>query len=264
MKTFKTLTITAKTKPLSLPAPLPNVFYNALDCMLTREIYDEQQKILDPISRTSATFTFSLQRIALKMMLRGVLIDPNERERMLLILSSSREWCQNIIDTYALAMWGRPLNPGSWKQKAAFLYDFLQLPEQKVYNKEKGGMHVTTNRAALESLRDRFANASPILRAILAYQDVKKAESVLRSGIDHDGRMRSTFIVAGPETGRMASRKNVFGKGMNFQNVRKGWRTIFSTAWGPMPDRDNFSIPERFRNLSPVEDGCKFPKLSAS
>lgn len=206
--------------------------------MLPHEILDEQLSLMDESARTTAAFIFSLQRVALKMMRRGVLIDAHEQERMLLILSSSREWCQKVIDTYALALWNKPLNPGSYKQKSEFLYDFLQLPVQRVYDRDKKEMKPTTNRAALEKLRDNFFNVSPILRAILAYQDVKKAESILRSGIDKDGRMRSSFVVAGPITGRMASRKNVFGGGC----FPPGAECLTPSGWCNIEDIQNDTL----------------------
>jgi hypothetical protein len=44
------------------------------------------------------------------------------------------------------------------------------------------------------------------------------------SRLDDDGRMRSSFNIAGPETYRLSSSQNPFGNGMNLQNVPTGDR----------------------------------------
>lgn len=228
-------------------------FYSGLDCMLTLEVALAQRKLFDSVSLATYRFMFGLQRPALKMFLRGTLVDPHERERMLLILRKAISWCEHVANTYGMALWGKPFNPGSPQQKAELLYSVLKLPAQHSYNKHRGTA-VTTNREALEKLLSLSFRAEPVLRVILAYQDAKKAESVLKSGIERDGRLRALFVVAGPVTGRFASRKNMYNRGMNLQNVREKWRVVFTTEWGPMKDRKNFSIPDEFRDLQPVED----------
>jgi DNA polymerase I-like protein with 3'-5' exonuclease and polymerase domains len=242
------------TDPHALSGPARNAFYNGMDCMLTYEIMEEQKKQLDPISSAINAFTFGLQRPALKMALRGILIDQQERERMILRLESSVEWTAHVINTYAQALWNKPLNPSSYPQRAEFLYSFLRLPEQRKYDKETKSTRVTTDRAAVEKLLESSFRAKPILTALLSFADAKKALSILKSGIDPDGRIRASFVVAGPVTGRFASRKNVFGTGTNLQNIREEWRVIFTTSSGPLPNRDTFSIPEQYKNLPPVAD----------
>lgn len=251
MRTLSTLSV---TDPQSLSGPDRYAFYNGLDCMLCAEIHEAQQLLLDSTARATVAFTFGLQRPATKMALRGILIDPQEKERLVIRLEANVEKALHILNTYAMALWKKPLNPGSWMQKAEFLYGFCAFPEQTAYDKEKGGMRPTTNREALEKLRAAYFKAEPLCLAILAYQDAKKALGILRSGIDPDGRMRTSFVVAGPVTGRFASRKNPFGRGSNFQNWRESWRVIFTTQKGPLPNREQFSIPEQFRSLPPQED----------
>jgi DNA polymerase I-like protein with 3'-5' exonuclease and polymerase domains len=251
------LMLELKTQDCPDPHQLEGIFrhayYNGMDCMLTAEIAEKQQALLssDPTALSIFRFTFGLQRPALKMMLRGIYIDNNERAKMITRLEADVSRLQYIINTYAQALWQRPLNPGSWQQKNAFLYDFLRLPPQRIYDKATRQTKLSSNRACLEKLRDHSLYSRPIILALLSYADVKKALGILRSGVDPDGRMRSSFLVSGTITGRFASRKNAFGLGSNFQNWREAWRIIFAATPGPMPDRLSYNIPEPYRSLPP-------------
>lgn len=246
-----TLKTSACADPNQLEGIQRHAYYNGMDTMLTLEIAQKQQALLaaDPVAAATFAFTFGMQRPALKMMLRGVLIDANERSKMITRLEADVAHLQHVIDTYALALWGKPLNPGSWQQKNAFLYSFLHLPPQRIYDKASRETRLSSNRACLEKLLTISPLARPILAALLSYADVKKALGILRSGVDSDGRMRSSFLVSGTVTGRFASRKNCFGRGSNFQNWRAAWRTIFISQLGPMPQRSSYSIPPQYRDL---------------
>src|SRR5690606_25543595 len=46
-------------------------------------------------------------------------------------------------------------------------------------------------------------------------------------GIDPDGYMRSSFNIAGTNTGRLASSGNDFGSGTNMQNIDRTLKEIF-------------------------------------
>jgi DNA polymerase I-like protein with 3'-5' exonuclease and polymerase domains len=241
------------TDPHQLEGIYRHAYYNSMDTMLTLEIAEKQQALLasDPTAAATFRFTFGLQRPALRMMQRGIYIDTTERSKLTTRLEGDVARLQHIINTYALALWGKPLNPGSWQQKNAFLYDFLRLPPQRVYDKATRRTKISSNRACLEKLRELVPKSRPIIAALLSYADVKKALGILRSGIDPDGRMRAAFLVSGTVTGRFASRKSAFGAGSNLQNWRASWRVIFAATPGPLPNRKSYNIPAEYRNLPP-------------
>jgi DNA polymerase-1 len=82
------------------------------------------------------------------------------------------------------------------------------------------------DREALEKL-DNYYHARPLVATILAIRDATKQLSVLKTEVDPDGRMRTSYNVAGTETGRFSSSTNAFGTGTNLQNITASLRKMF-------------------------------------
>ncbi len=198
--------------------------YNGLDCCVTSEVHDVIESQLDPNTQLIYNFERACQAPALEMMLRGIRVDNYERFKLLHFYENQKERMDTILQKYAWAMNGQTLNPQSPKQMKEFFYDFMGLPEQ--YKFDKGVRKVTCNRAALEALQ-AYRYARPVINVILKMRDLQGFVSVLRTGVDTDGRMRFGFNVAGTETGRWSSNENAFGSGMNGQNITDKLRRIF-------------------------------------
>lgn len=197
-------------------------WYNSLDCAITYEIYED-------ISQTNSNnliydFERALQGPALDMMLRGFRIDPvwqiQQRTRFEKLEAEIDEMLQRL----AYPVWGKPLNPRSPDQVKDFFYNHLNMPQQWI--SQRGEKKLSANREALEKL-DEYYHASPFVSLIFAARDCRKKLSVLRTGVDPDGRMRCTYNVCGTETGRWASSRNVYGRGSNLQNITEEMRRMF-------------------------------------
>lgn len=197
--------------------------YNGLDCCLTFEVFEEISRRHNHLPEIYS-FTRAMQAPALDMMLRGLKVDIVARDQAIKHLEKEVTRLQSILNLYSNAIWGADLNPGSPKQMKDFLYGAMQLPEQ--YKRGAGGSTVTANRDALEKL-DVYFHARPIIRVILAIRDRTKQISTLRSEVDSDRRMRTSYNVAGTETGRWSSSENAFGTGTNLQNIADKLRRIF-------------------------------------
>lgn len=226
-----------------------DALYNAFDCMLVLEIHEKISTFHTP--ETSATYThaLSIQPPILSIMLNGTWVDPVMRERKIIRLEKEVRHCEVVISRYAKATWGEDLNPNSPKQKASYFYDFLRIPAIKKFDFATKTSRPTCDRAALEKLADKWLTARPMALAIMAFMDANKLLGTLKSALDPDGYFRSSYNIAGTETGRRNSKKNAFGRGSNDQNWRESLRAIFAAPPGRLPGRNQFlaSIPEDFR-----------------
>jgi DNA polymerase I-like protein with 3'-5' exonuclease and polymerase domains len=88
-------------------------------------------------------------------------------------------------------------------------------------------MHVTCDDEALQTIAKREPLLKPIVNAIADVRTLQVFISTfIQAQVDLDGRMRSSFNIAGSDSGksapytyRLSSSKNAFGGGCNFQNI---------------------------------------------
>lgn len=201
--------------------------YNGLDCAVTLEIFEEISQLLDPQTRATYEFSKSLQAPILEMNLRGLLVNQNARSRIYTKFMEQMGQLQAQLHELVTQGIGAPFEPGFWKSHTKLknlLYDVMNLPSIK--KRTDKGYVPTTDRDALERLSVHFL-AEPICSHILALRDLEKKRQFLETGIDPDGRMRTSFNIAGTNTGRLASALSDFGTGGNLQNVDRDLRSVF-------------------------------------
>jgi DNA polymerase-1 len=195
--------------------------YNGLDCVITREVLDVLLPQLD--NQTSGTYSFSrdLQAPILEMRCRGVLIDQARRAEVIdeyfTKLDQLEEQLNRIVG-HGLGLW--QFNWRSNKDLHLLFYDHLGLPPIR-----RGG-RPTVNREALEKLESYFS-ARLIVAHMLVMRDMQKKISMLKTEIDPDGRMRTSYNIAGTTTGRLSSSFSEFGTGTNLQNIEESLRSVF-------------------------------------
>jgi DNA polymerase-1 len=212
---------TSKVDPEKLSAWEKENFYNGADCLITREVFDVLEPQLD--HHTSRTYAFSreLQGPVLEMRLRGVLVDQERREM--------------VVDTYfdqlgeleirleRIVREGVGMVGFNWRSNdnlKELFYDRLGIPAIKYQGR------VTVNRSALERM-EQYLIARPIISYIKTMRDIGKKISVLKTDIDADGRIRTSYNIGGTNTGRLSSSMSEFGTGGNLQNIEDLLRSIF-------------------------------------
>jgi DNA polymerase-1 len=198
--------------------------YNALDCMVTLEVYETIEPMLDNHTRATYEFSKSLQAPVLEMNMHGVLIDKSQRDRLLTAYSADINRLATQLNRIIEEGIGIQMNWNSPQQLKELLYERLRLPPVRKRN-AKGQLVPTADRGALEKLSDYFV-AQPIINHILALRDLSKKAGVLRTSIDTDGRIRTSFNIGGTTTGRLASSLSDFGTGTNLQNIEQRLRRI--------------------------------------
>jgi len=195
--------------------------YNGLDCCVTAEVLDALLPQLD--NHTAATYSFSkaLQGPALEMRLRGILVDQKRKNEVIEEFHDKIDQLERNLERIVFEGVGLPnFNWRSGPDLQNLFYNKLQIPVIK-----KGG-RPTVNREALEKM-EAYTIARPIVAHITTMRDLGKKIGMLRTDIDPDGRMRTSYNIAGTSTGRFSSSFSEFGTGTNLQNVEESLRSIF-------------------------------------
>lgn len=235
--------------------------YNALDTCVTREVFDVLEPRLTDTTRLTYEFEMACQAPAMAMMRRGVRVDAAGLLRALEELDkderTSHARCNELIPPGAWEhkrkvtglctdggrhKWpkGEPdetrccekchtprmavsgFNPLSHPQGRELLYRQLGIPEH--YNKKN---IVSVDDDVLERLAEKYPQYAPLINEIRNSRGIRKTIGVLKSDVSTDGRMRSSFNVGAPDTGRWSSSSNPYGEGTNLQNITEKLRYIF-------------------------------------
>lgn len=218
MRTIRTDEVTPNDK---LSTEEREWIYNGLDCCITAEVLEALLPQLD--SATGATYDFSrqLQGPALEMRLRGVRVDLARKAEVVDEYFDRLEKLEYQLERIVFDGVGRiRFNWRSNDDLKSLFYDNLGIPE--IRRKSS----VTVDRRALEKI-ETYLIARQIVAHILAMRDIAKKISVLKTEIDPDGRIRTSYNIAGTSTGRFSSSFSEFGTGGNLQNVEESLRSVF-------------------------------------
>lgn len=201
--------------------------YNGFDCTVTLEILEALLGDMQASNYTQHTYHRSLEmrKPILEMSMRGICVDQSKRISLLETFKKEHAKLeQNLLRIFADGI-GKAYNYRSPKDMLELFYGvFGYKPIRK--RSVNGKFNPTVNRDAIERLSVNFM-AGPICAYILTLRDFDKRISFLKTGIDSDGRMRSTFNIGGTVTGRLSSSMSEFGTGTNLQNVDRRLREIF-------------------------------------
>jgi uracil-DNA glycosylase family 4 len=190
--------------------------YNCKDCVTDFEIAEVLAASI-PKMKATIPYEFQMKQFApvLRLMLRGINMDGEKKLALMFELTDA------IADRerYLTEVIGRYVNPKSHKQMKEFFYDELGLPPQKVRKTGK----LTTNAEALETLAKKEPLIAPVIKVFSELRSLNVfLGTFIKAPLSEDGRMRSSYNIAGTETFRWSSSQDAFGAGMNLQNIPKG------------------------------------------
>lgn len=195
--------------------------YSGLDSAITLECFEEMQAELNPTTAATYAFSKALQAPVLEMRLRGILVDQARKAEVI------EEYFQQIEILEAslerIVREGVGMAGFNWRSPAdlqALFYGRLGLPPIRRNGRP------TCDRDAREKM-EAYIIARPMCILISAMTDIAKKIGVLKTGIDPDGRMRTSYNIAGTSTGRLSSSFSEFGTGGNLQNIEESLRSIF-------------------------------------
>lgn len=197
--------------------------YNALDACITYEVAMELEKELREYKVDKVYFDF-IQKMATPLQEigdRGILIDEARRKEISDELKEKIEADQKALNELA----GYELNVNSPKQMVKFLFTDLPNMLQTKSRKKKGTKEYvetpTTDASTIDKLNRKAPHPSYDL--ILSIREHQKLLSTyIDISIDVDGRVRTSYKIAGTKSGRLSSSETIFGIGLNIQNVPAG------------------------------------------
>ena len=195
--------------------------YNGLDCCITREVLDATIHQLDAHTERTYQFSKALQGPALEMRLRGVAVDHVRKAEVIDEFYEKIEYLQRNLERIVLEGVGMPhFNWRSNTDLQELFYNKLGIPVIRKQGRP------TVDRNALEKM-EAYTVAKPIIAHMSTMRELAKKISVLKTEIDPDGRIRTSYNIAGTDTGRFSSSFSEFGTGGNLQNVEESLRSIF-------------------------------------
>lgn len=212
---------TDKVSPAKLSHMEKEWCYNGLDCCITAEVLDCLLPQLDNQTGSTYQFSRSLQGPVLEMRLRGILVDATRKAQVIDTYYDQLEILETNLER--IVREGIGFYGFNWRSKPdlrRLFYDELGIPIIR-----KAG-RPTVNRDALERMQV-YTAARMFVAHLILMNDIGKKISVLKTEIDPDGRMRTSYNIAGTTTGRFSSSFSEFGTGGNLQNIEDLLRSIF-------------------------------------
>lgn len=214
--------------------------YNLWDCVATFQVAEILEKELKEL-KVYDFYKSHCHPLMLALTLagnRGVLIDKELRKKEK-ALSEARKV---EIGLKLVEATGMNVNPDSPKQMKELLYDKLKMKpiiHRKTHAK-------TTDGTAIMTLRAKYPVYRNILDLILAHRgETKLLGTFLKSELNSSNRLPTTYNAAGTVTGRINSKKTIFGLGGDLQQVPRGeFRRMFIAPKGKVLVKGDLSQAE--------------------
>src|SRR6266478_77702 len=200
--------------------------YNAIDVLATRQVLDVLLPQLDECTSETYAFSKALQGPVLEMGLRGILVDQARRQDVIDEYYDVIDRLEGQLEQIVLDGVGMP--SFSWRSNAdlqKLFYRHLGIPVIRKQGRP------TCDHKALEKMQ-LFLVARPIVNHLLTMREIQKKIDFLKTGVDPDGRIRTSYNISGTNTGRFSSSYSEFGTGGNLQNVEESLRSVFIADWG--------------------------------
>lgn len=195
--------------------------YNCLDCLTTWRIPDGMVKHAQALETEThyRTVVHPCIMPAIRMQNRGIRCDHEFREKEIEFL---RKRERELLEELA-GHTGPGFNPNSPKQVIAYLYDDLGLKPKKSRSTGKP----TSDEEALLQLMKENPKLEELPLIIMCRHITKLVGTYLEAKMEEDGRLHTSWNVAGTITGRWSSSQCAWREGLNFQNVPYYERQMF-------------------------------------
>lgn len=194
-------------------APETRWVYNIKDIIYTLEVKEVLYPMLQEDKELLELYTFQQEKLApilAGMMNKGIRVDVPRKKELYTFFS---KLLLDIVEQVKQVL-GEDFNPNSSPQKKKIFSDLLGIELVK-----RKGTDTCDASAMLEYLKE-YPMYKPLLSLLLEHSSLKVfTNNFLGMELDKDGRARTQYKIAGTATGRLASTKNVYGRGANLMNI---------------------------------------------
>lgn len=197
--------------------------YNCIDVMRTWEIDESQWQYIRLVGQEDQIdFKMKTNQLCLRMMNRGVKIDKARRGQVSFELDQALNGYYSELEKIIPQSMVKPGAKTPWyrspTQTADLFYNILGF---KVVKNRKTGQP-TVGKEALMQLEKWYPEFTGLFRRLDAAGSVDNSYGVVMMPLEFDGRVKCSYNPGGTETHRLASSKNVWGRGTNLQNLTVG------------------------------------------
>lgn len=199
--------------------------YNCIDAAVTMKVWNEIKGELtdfDPPYKQCYDQTMDLYGPTIFMSTRGLKVDIEALEEEKVRVTDLIDSKQEELD----ALTNGQLNPTSPKSCQAYFYGKLGL---QPYLKQG---RPTTDDTALARIARRGHREASLC------QEIRRAKKLFSTyldvRVDPDGRIRASWNLRGTREGRLSSSENIFGTGLNFQNLHPQFKDFIVADDGYM------------------------------
>lgn len=230
--------------------------YNIKDICYTLEVAEVLfEQLLKESSKLQELYWFQQEKVApvlVDMMNRGVKIDKDRKEELYTFFHDLMGDITNKINEVL----GFDFNQNSTPQKKKLFTEFFGM----TLKKKKGG-NETCDASAMLSYIEEYPLYRPFLTLLLEYASLKVfVNTFLGMRLDDDNRARTAYNIAGTATGRLASRKNVWGNGANLMNIPEKGKINLRYAVEVLEEAMEVSEDSLFNELE-VEGSIALPNV---
>jgi len=201
--------------------------YCGIDAAVTRELFDNFKPNVEQNCKRTYEFEMAMLGPAFSMMRRGLRVDKEGMKIVHRTLRAKESKLGSLWQTITHPLSDGDINPASGKQCMELLYGTLGIPTMYQRTGSGGSPRPTLNRAALERIIDKYPRGKLLARILLTLRDLAKKLQVCKTKLDPDGRLHTSFKVAGTNTWRWSSSSTAFRTGTNMQNITKELRRMY-------------------------------------
>lgn len=245
----------------SADSPETRWIYNAKDCCYTLEVFQVIAQLLEDTGdkELQELYKFQMEQLhpeLVRTMNRGVRVNKVMKEELYEYFQAMLVQVPDKVNN----LLGFAFNSNSTQQKKKLFKEYFGITLKTNKKKGKGEVETCDAKAMLSYMED-YPLLRPFLGILLEYTALNKFTSTfLGMKLDEDDRARTQYRITGTAFGRLASTKNVWGRGGNLQNLPEKGKVPLYYLLQLLEGTSDEAIEDamEFINMIEVDEGADY------